>query len=647
MQLQQSNRFLTSFAAVLLLLFLVLYLRPYHGIRHDAVLYLGQALVRLYPAQLSGDLFFAYGSQAEFTIFPQVMAWLLGYFNAAQVFKFLTLLSLGLFVLASIFLLSRLLAKEQVFFALCSVLLMPGVYGGDRVFTYAEPFFTGRSIAEPLILMVFAAWFGGYRILAAGMWILAVLIHPLQAFTAALVLWIAMLWQDKRWWHMLWLLVPVFWMAYVGVDPFNKLFLRYDKDWLLWIMERTPQVFLTSWRLDDWGFWLTDVFLGWLILRDAQGRLKVFCRAAVAATCIALVLSLIFADGLNLVMPAGMQFWRTQWLLHWLVMSCVPLLLHREFVAERGFSPRWWLLLAIIVFGVSAGKIAPSPLAVLSMIPLYLAWPRLKQKVSEQFWRWLGILLPLVPLLGLSKYMLGVATLTADSQGVRDVFRPEFVLFSYPLVVGGVVAGGLWIWKYRPSSRVILCFLLIGMLTHAVMSWDRRNFWTRNIESSQYNEKIFGIELPATAQVFWDNELLAPWLILNRSSYYDRQQSAGLAFNRGTAAEAMRRKNTLATLRLQQQICSWVDGLNQEPGGCLISDEAIIDACRESQGSLDYLVLQERLARGSRGVWSLPVGTLGNQLVTYYLYACSDFISIHGSRGDEKHISLLALHGVS
>jgi hypothetical protein len=59
-----------SFISALLLL-----THAYSGIRHDSILYFGQALLQLDPSTFSKDLFFEFGSQAQFTVFPQLMAW--------------------------------------------------------------------------------------------------------------------------------------------------------------------------------------------------------------------------------------------------------------------------------------------------------------------------------------------------------------------------------------------------------------------------------------------------------------------------------------------------------------------------------------------------------------------------------------------
>ena len=44
----------------------------YHGIWHDGVLYAGQAVFRLDPLPFAKDLFFAFGSQDQFTVFTGI-----------------------------------------------------------------------------------------------------------------------------------------------------------------------------------------------------------------------------------------------------------------------------------------------------------------------------------------------------------------------------------------------------------------------------------------------------------------------------------------------------------------------------------------------------------------------------------------------
>lgn len=621
----QNTAYIAYLAAFLLAVFWLFYLHPYHGIRHDSVLYLGQALLVREPQQFAQDLFFAYGSQSKYTFFPELVAWLLNYFRPAEIFLTLTLVGLCAFAAAAFALIRTLFTPEQHFYALLAVLILPAGYGGHLIFSYAEPFFSGRSIAEPLVLATLAAWIANRRWLAAICWLLAASIHPLQALTIPMLAFGVLVWQDKRWWHLLWLAIPMVGLGFWGIAPFDQLVMRHGPEWHSWIAERTPHVFVSSWQYEAWGYWLTDIFLGWLVVQRASGRLQSVMRGAIIATVLGMVATLVFADWLGLVLPTGLQLWRAQWLLHWLAMASVSWLLVAHWRADGGFNPRLALLLAIVVYGVPLGAIAPSPLAILAMIPLYLAWPHLPTTISSWLMRMLRGFAWLTLVLGLAKYGQGVWSIYARMEGVREAMRPEFMLASYPLVAGMLVYAGLLAWERAKRWRIVLIAALLLALAHAVDVWDRRTQWTHYIESAQYSPGLFGVSLEPGSQIFWEDELLASWLILNRPSFMNSQQAAGIAFNRGTAVEVVRRQKILDIFSMQKQICSLLNNLNSN-NACAVDDQQIGTLCSNSAGP-NYLVLTDRLQTAPQGTWSITGGSKGDRQITYYLYRCADFSS--------------------
>jgi len=91
----------TTAACAALVVGVTLLFHPYWGIWHDSVLYLGQALALLYPESFRQDLFFAFGSQADYTLFPRAIAWLIERYGSGEVFRWLTLCGLVAFVAAS------------------------------------------------------------------------------------------------------------------------------------------------------------------------------------------------------------------------------------------------------------------------------------------------------------------------------------------------------------------------------------------------------------------------------------------------------------------------------------------------------------------------------------------------------------------
>ena len=611
--------------AGLLALFLLYYLRPYHGIRHDAALYLGQALLRLDPGNLSSDLFFTYGSQANFTVFPHLVASLLRHFDAASVFLVLTFASLAFFLVASACLLTRLFAAPQWYWGLLALLILPGGYGGFSTFTYAEPFFSGRSLAEPLVLLALAAYFWGRWPLAAALWITAAALHPLQALPAALLWWCDRIYRDQRWLHMLWLPALLLMAGALGAPYSEKWMTRFDAQWLGWVQETNRLVFISIWTAQDWAFLTTDVFLVTLLFRHASGPLQALARALLFATALGFTCSLVFADLLGMVLPTGLQLWRIQWLLHWLAMASVPLLLYMNYKRDGAWGVRGWLLLAAVALGVPSSATGLSAFAIWILVPLYVFWPALAPKVSPTIRRLILVAIPLALGILLVKHGIQTASRFTQLGGLREALRPEFVILAHPLVAGALVAAALRLYGLHGRWRSILLLLLIPMFAHVAAQWDRRSIWTSYVESARYEPKLFGFELEPGAQVFWAEELVAPWLILHRPSYFSQFQTAGILFNRRTAEEAVKRKDAMTLLEFQLSTCRLMNALNKSEESCLIDISAITDACAKSAGGLDYLVLDNAFKDRVLGSWEIKGGLKGDRPITYNLYRCKDF----------------------
>lgn len=614
--------------AGLLALFLLFYLHPYYGIRHDAALYLGQALLRLDPENFRNDLFFAYGSQASYTIFPTLIAQLLVHFDAASVFMALTAVGLVFFLVASAGMLVRIFPAPQWYWGLLALLVLPSGYGGYGVFSYAETFFTGRSIAEPLALLAVALYLCECRLLAGVLWLASAVLHPLQALPLLMVWWCDRVHQNRRWLHLLWLPVLVFFAAAFGFSPFAQWTARYDAEWLTWIQEPNRHVFITLWEFKSWTFLATDLFLVAMLFLNSTGVLKSLSRALLAATGLGFVCSLLLVDGLHLVLPTGLQLWRVQWLLHWLAMAGVPFLIYLQYQKGGVYAVRLWLLMAIVVLGAPSLVTGSTSLAVWILAPLYLGWPWLEHRIGPSTQRLMLAAVPVVFGILLIKHGFHIYAQSSQADGLRDVVRPEFVLLAHPLVAGALLGLLLWVFRRSAHWRVALTCLLIPALLLAAVQWDRRSTWTRYIEFAHYDPQLFGFKLEPGAQVFWSGELIAPWLILHRPSYFNGHQEAGMLFNRGTAAEAVQRDKTMRLVEFQLSICGVMNGLNQSAKSCWLDAEAVADACRKAAGKLDYLVLDNTLTVPAAGSWKIMGGLKGDRPITYNLYRCRDFASL-------------------
>jgi hypothetical protein len=259
------------------------------------------------------------------------------------------------------------------------------------------------------------------------------------------------------------------------------------------------------------------------------------------------------------------------------------------------------------------------------LIPLYLKWHWIAARIGVGFQRLMLATIPVALGVLLIKHGFFVYGQVQKADGLREVIRPEFAILAYPLVAGALVGAGLYLYHRSARWRMALTALLIPALVVAAVQWDRRSQWTRFIELAHYNPRLFGAELEPGAQVYWAGELVAPWLILHRPSYFNGYQEAGMLFNRGNAKETIQREKNLSTLEFQQSICDVMDGFNKTPQSCQLDTQEVANVCKNADGKLDYLVLNNNLNIPPLGSWAIKGGLKGDTPITYNLYRCKDF----------------------
>lgn len=621
-----KNHWLECLLALVFLLAVTLYLRPYYGIRHDSILYLGQAYLNTSPDVFGQDLFFQYGSQASFTLFPAIAGALLSYFSAPPLFQALTLFGLFAFVLASAFFVRHFFSWERTWWSLLALLILPVTYGGFRVFSYSESFFTARSLAEPLLIAAMAFGVRRRYLLVVPFWGLAALLHPLQALAVLLIAWCWLLSFDKRW---VLVLLPAILgtAALAALYPDSSILARYDAQWLEWIETPNKQVFLSLWDFSSWSALLVQLFLLILVSVNFSGTVRRVSLVLFAATLLGCGLSLVLVDGLKLVLPTGLQLWRVTWVSQWWVALLLPQLLLVFYRKSGRLSPDIALVIIAVILGFTQG-VAP-PYAVPALIPVYFAlgyWgadlkPRSLRLVEMGLW-----LALLVIGLKYASFAWGVQDKAALSWGG---VRLGYMLLAFPLFSGFLAVAAIVLWK-RSGKIVHALYGIAGVLFlfFAMNSWDQRSEWTHYVES-QDSLNPFGKELRAGVQVYWQDELLAPWLVLRRPSYFSGAQSAGLLFNRGTAEEFYRRSKVTQLLEMQTQVCDLMNGLNSS-SACLIDVSALKDACTRGEGQLGYLVTSAKVEGYEGATWRLRRS--GNADFVYYLYDCQGLVPGLASR---------------
>jgi hypothetical protein len=588
----------------------------YLGIFHDAGLYTLQALARLDPDSLAGDVFLRFGSQDGFTIFSPIYAaatrWLGVEFAAAT----LTLL-LQWALLAAAWALARAVMPWSMTIVGVAVLAaVPGDYGPGRIFTCIEPFLTPRMAAEALVLGSLAAALWQRKALATLLGIAAVLIHPIMAMAGACALAYLYLGRPK----------PLFTGA-VAIAGLLALAMaafvlppgewgRFDAHWLALVQDRSPYLFMAHWQLDDWSrAAVTLATLGVGVRVLSIDRARTLSLIALATVLTGLALTVIGCDLLHLVLLTQLQPWRWQWLgtvVAALLLPEIVRVLWQDAAPERQANERRTTALLLISAWVFATDVYALFAAIAALAAL--AWLR-KLKPSEARWVLLGAG-------GLA--MVALAWRVASNLEFTDAhyLDPSIPLWlrrassfthdgSVPIAA---VALAFWLAPMRRgrAALVVLGGLAVaGCVASFPQTW---NSWTRREFPPQQVARFSGFRerIPPGAEVFWPESPVAVWVLLHRPSYLSVIQTSGMVFSRRTALELERRADALGAAINSGSFMSWNAGT-----ALTLSPQQLMQTC--ATGEFTFLVTSADL--GVDPVAEVPA-TSGSTSRRIRLYRC-------------------------
>ncbi|MDR7270569.1 hypothetical protein J2X20_003227 [Pelomonas saccharophila] len=605
--------------------------QPYSGLRHDAILYLAQALKWSRPDQFNQDIFFAFGSQDRYSIYALIFGPI---FEQAEV-QLVQPLVFGACHAAFLAAIWRLLPDQlglrQRWLCLAALVLLRPLYGGLSIFSYCEPFLTARTLAEPLALWSLVCLHQQDRPWTAWLlMVLATLIHPLMSLPIAGCLWLMCCVRDRRWLILLPLAGGVVAaLTLLGKPPFDGLLKQYPDDW--WKLVATnDQVLVKNWRSSNWAAIAVSfaILLGaWPLYRD---RHKSLIPALLVSVGVLLALVVLGSQIYRNVLITQLQLWRGLWLVRALAVALTPT-----------------LLLAIARKGRSGPATAASMATVVSMANLQ--WDS----------AWIGMLWPALHLWiwrtqrSVSTLMLRVSVATSVlailAIGVSDYFHQRaipvddaiFLDFS-PLGIALIVsalpalAALAWLWQahWRARAPLIRKALAYGLPASAIalaltgaLLWDRRPPLERYLESHLHTPHPFEAFVPEGTEVYWDNSLAAAWFLLKRPSYYSPAQGAGALFNEATARAWDQRHQAFRALGRRRTSCEvFTMLLGKLPNGsapCYSLAEHEIQGICQMAADLQFVVSAEPYSHSPLAVWNIPQGH--GPLKTQYLYACSSF----------------------
>ena len=616
-----SRSFTLMCVGALLLPCLALLTHPYAGLRHDGILYLGQVLNKVYAGALDADIFFAHGSQDQFSIYSSVLAPLYSRFSITAVQISLLLLTQLTTYSALNCLLRQVHTSAARWLGLAFVAALAHGYGATRLMSFAEDFLTARSFAEPLTLWGLVMLAESRTGLGAALLVAAFLFHPLMTLPAMLISWLMLVQMDHRWTRagVLFLLPPA--LAVMDVGPFAALVKSYDSSWWTLVNEVNDQVVLKNWEWLAWQDTLTD----FAVLLAASTVVPIILRRLFRATLLAgallMAATAIGVDMQRNLLVTQLQPWRVMWILHALSLAFAPFLLWRSW----HLGPKGRVLCVILTAGLFAVNArAPTAWVLLAWAGLWWLLLRSGRPISRPI-LWAATTVAVLCIAGVcasdiaTRHLLSFRGYDAATQRplfIQVLAEPALALSASAVCLYALAHGGIWRWP----AGCGLAFLVACSAAYG----DTRSEWIRVVEAGSGSKHPFEVLIPHDAQVYWPNELAATWVLLRRAGYYQKAMGAGLLFNEGTARAFGPRWTAWKDIRAQEQTCLATSALNDhDPGNCLgLTQPQVQDLCR-TQRSMDYVILDRQLAAQPLASWSPHLSSYAE--LTFNLYACQQF----------------------
>lgn len=600
---------------------------PWLGLWHDGRLYAAQALHRLYPENFQNDLFFRYGSQDSFSLFSPIYAAAIDALGLPAAALLMYGAGSLLWLAAAGWLLRPLLQGWAFWLGFALLLLLPADYGpAQGLLNLAEPFPTPRIFAEGLSMLALAGLLRGSVRWSVPALALAFLVHPLMAAAAALLGLLYLAKGRERSTALCAALAAgaLLALAVLGVGPFGRLLVAMDSEWLALV---SRYAFVHTW--DTWpaAQWVGRTAVAFSLVGAAaclaQGAPARFYGCLAATAALGLLAAWIGTGLWHNLLLIQVQPWRTLWLLQLGASLALAWLLATYW--QRGGVIRV-LLLALAVATLTRNTIGGA-LAVPAAILLCLQLRRPVPSVLPGRSGWLSAALVLA--LG-SLWLAEIVQHATDNGALMAALIEETPtrIWGWALlkkgafgVLGAAVA---WlVWRLAGSCRRgagLLAWLvaLASLGLGATLRPGPQDYaYPMSDQARRDIQAVLRPLIPATALVYWERDVRVPWFVLHRSSYASNAQLAGMAFNRGTAVEGVRRLQRLQQLGVPDSVREYdAAGAKQKIAGLPPpSLQGLQYVCGDP--ALDFVVLSARLGAGRVAeVIDRAFGT------PYYLYDC-------------------------
>ena len=661
--LEQVRRALPALAerpVVLLLITLGLnaLVFPYAGFTHDAMLYAAQVYNRAEAGILSGDLFFHYGSQDEYSLFSLLLTPLVKALGLPWTF-FLAylaskaLLCWGLLRVVLALVKDRAVAVGAVLF----LTFLPVGHSAFGVFTLNEPFLTARLPACGLVLLGLARLLDGRPAGALVLLGLAMLIHPLMALpgVATALLWLALEYLPRRLFCALAGAVGLALALVLACAPVgHRLFGDMDRAWMDQVWRFNIIIFPLDWSTDDWMHALAAVLVVAGAIAFGRPQRPREWRLAGAAALVGLggLLVSVAAAEAHYTRILQAQTFRALWLPQFL---CIPLGLE--------LARQWWAtgktplrLLAVVIVQVVMGVCQFLELEFIiyagALLTALVACRGLAKAPRRPDWLAACLLVTLAAggaAWALAK--LGIVWMYHEDvirhREAFDVWRIALIAVGPLVWAPAVLAAAVWLARFRPGTRAALALAVWLVGSAAVFLVPTTAYYRANLQGDRADIQFIQHFLEArrgrdhsTPTVYLSTyHLDRVWLDLRANSYFNVYQMAGAIFSEGTTREGARRARLAKAFEVAR--CRREEKLNPESARHVakLIFQTVLDSpppsradlarlCRD--GAVDYVIVPDAFA----GLYAATNGRL-------YIYDC---VQVRAALGRAPSSETAALH---
>lgn len=543
--------------------------RPYQGIDHDAVLYAFQVTNRIEDGRHSADLYFRYGSQDQYTIFSPVVAPVARLLGVPAAFFLFYLIAKALFVLGLQRLVLGLVAcRALAVVALVYLVVTPIPFGGVSVFNVNESFLTPRLVAGALVLLALARLLDQRPLVSLALLVVALLFHPVMAFPGVLVWtgWCLTTYLARKVAAVVLLGGAVAATLLLALPALATRFLGHmDADWNDAVRRAAFVNFQADWQYEDWlriSVSFAMVVAGLALpgrMSDAPQRCVVQGEARKLVTLIGIVALVGLVVGtaacyLPYAVLLQGQPYRALWLLE-VIKVPVGLLVIAQAWQQGGQMVRL-LAVALAAYLAVWGHGTVELLVVLLPLPVFLFALRkqpdaiaraaaasvltgllllevlvLRSKLNGAFFdngRWVGL----------------SAQPLERCQGLLAWLDP---LAGVAIGVWLLVVGYRWLvapWLFAGLALAVFLGVQVTWFALPQTQWYQAEFHTHDQDVAFIRGFIESRWTEARPPiVYWPGRpAKSVWFGLGADSYYEwPNQTAGVMFSRGLAAESMRR----------------------------------------------------------------------------------------------------------